>query len=867
MSAPPAPPARTEAPLGRRIPASPIDDPERILALFLDWAAEAGFDLFPAQEEALLELMAGKHVVLQTPTGSGKSLVATGLIFKALCEGKTAWYTSPIKALASEKFFDFCDLFGAERVGMSTGDASINSGAGLICCTAEVLSNMALRLGDRLGVADAILDEFHYYSDAERGVAWQIPLVVLRRTRFLLMSATLGDVTDIAKRLERQTATPVAHVQSDHRPVPLDWEYRETPISETIGDLLADGKGPLYVVNFTQRACGELAQALTSLDPASKAQRQKIAEKISGFRFDTPYGRELRRLLRFGIGVHHAGLLPKYRLLVEQLSQEGLLSVIAGTDTLGVGVNVPIRTVLFTGLAKFDGEKTRILSVRDFKQIAGRAGRKGFDDRGSVVCQAPDWDIERKKKEKKGKGDGKRMKKGFRVAPPEGAVGWSVETFTSLIRRPPETLKSRFRITHGAILQLLQHDEEADVAEERNFASIRRLIDDCHEDEGRKGRLLREAALLVRSLHRAGIVRMKRDTKTRYLWAVVNPDLQIEFSLHQALSLYLVETITRLDPGEEGYDLKVLSLVEAILEDPRAILYRQVDKAKDDAMRQMKAEGVPYEERMAKLEEISWPRPPDTAFIFGTFEGFRQMHPWIGQQDIRPKSIAREMVEGYFGFNDYVRHHGLQRSEGLLLRYLSQLWKTMKQNVPEGCKTDGLIELEGYFRTLIERTDSSLLEEWESLVLHDLKRPDAGRRHERHLSLELAELLSDRRAFAARVRAEMHQLVRALRLRDWEEAVASVRPSPDDPVGEWTPERFEAAMEPFFAAHGELVFDAAARFADKTILRPDGHRRWKVSQILCDPGGENTWSADAEIDLTGDRVPEGPLVVLRAIGE
>src|SRR5436305_458305 len=491
--------------LAARIPPGGTSDPDAILTLFLDWVAELGLELYPAQEEALLELMAGKHVILNTPTGSGKSLVALGLHFKALCEGRTSFYTSPIKALASEKFFSLCEDFGAVEVGMLTGDASINPDAKVICCTAEVLANRALREGQGLDAPYVVMDEFHYYSDRERGWAWQVPLLTLPRTRFLLMSATLGDVTAIAEHIARQTAVEVAVVSSTQRPVPLDFEYRETPLHETVDALLKSGRSPIYVVSFTQRECAELAQALTSMQVATREEREKIRDAMAGVRLDTPYGKEFRRFLSFGIGVHHAGLLPKYRLLVEQLSQQGLLRIICGTDTLGVGVNIPIRTVLFTRLAKFDGKKISLLSVRDFQQIAGRAGRKGFDERGSVVAQAPEHIIEKRKNEASGGKRSKQVVKG----PAKGEVSWSPETFDKLITRPPETLKSRFRVTHGMVLDLLQHDAERDDPNLRNFDSLRELIRRSHEAEETKARLLTYAAQIVRSLYPAAIPHTK----------------------------------------------------------------------------------------------------------------------------------------------------------------------------------------------------------------------------------------------------------------------------------------------------------------------------------------------------------------------
>jgi superfamily II RNA helicase len=831
--------------------------PDAILAAFLDWATEAGFELYPAQEEALLELMAGKHVVLNTPTGSGKSLVALGLHFKALAEGKTSVYTSPIKALASEKFFSLCDDFGAENVGMMTGDASINPEAPVICCTAEVLANRALREGERLNVPYAIMDEFHYYSDAERGVAWQVPLISLPHTRFLLMSATLGDTSAIQEHLRARTGFEVAHVSSEDRPVPLDFDYREKPLHETIEELLATGKAPIYVVNFTQRECAELAQALTSMKIADREGREKIRAAIGSFRFDTPYGKEIRHFLSFGIGVHHAGLLPKYRLLTEQLSQQGLLRVIAGTDTLGVGVNIPIRTVLFTKLAKYDGKKVAILSVRDFKQIAGRAGRKGFDTKGSVVAQAPEHIIEKRKAERSGK-------KGPVRGPAKGEVTWTEETFEKLRSRPPETLKSRFRITHGMVLNLIQRDAEQDDPNQRNFDSLRDLIARCHEDEGSKARLLSQAAVLVRALYRSGILRMSRDISGRYLWVVVADALQWDFSLHQVLSLYLVEALGTLEGDSETYVLDVITLVEAVLEDPEIVLRKQVDKLKGDLVAQMKAEGIPYEERMERLEQVTHPKPL-ADFIYGTFAGFRSKHPWVGGEDVKPKSIGRELFEQYISFADYVKHYGLQRSEGVLLRYLSQLYKTLDQSVPEPLKTDGVWDALGYIRALVETTDSSLLEEWEGL-LHPEILVRTRERHKAREVLWLQELLADAKTFAARVRAEMHLVVRALSVRDWEEATTLIHQTSDDPKYLWDAERFEKAMAPYYAEYGELLFTPEARRHEWTQIRKTGDRTWDVAQTLLDPKGENLWALQGFIDLRKPDEAEGPIVRLEKVG-
>jgi len=839
------------------VPEGGSRDPDLILDRFLAWVGDIGLEPYPAQEEAILELMAGRHVILNTPTGSGKSLVALALHFKGLCEGRRSYYTSPIKALASEKFFALCDDLGAERVGMQTGDASINPKAPVVCCTAEVLANAALRQGTGVGADYVVMDEFHYYSDPERGVAWQIPLITLQSSRFLLMSATLGNTAPIAERLEAFTGAEVARVYSEERPVPLDYEYRETPLVETVQDLLDRGKAPIYIVNFTQRECAELAQSLTSLKLCSREEREKIWQAIGNFRFDTPYGKECRRFLRFGVGVHHAGLLPKYRLLVEQLAQQGLLKVISGTDTLGVGVNIPIRTVLFTKLSKYDGEKISLLTVRDFKQIAGRAGRKGFDEQGSVVCQAPEHVVETRKAQAKG-GKKKRAKR-----PPPGFVSWDEKTFRRLIRQPPEMLVSRFKVTHGMVLNLLQYDAELDDPERDNFDSLRQLIRRCHEPESRKPQLIRDAARLVRSLHRAGVIKLERDLTSNYRWVVVDEDLQWDFSLNQTLSLYLVEALAILEPADPSYALDVVTLCEAILEDPKVVLYAQERKAKDELIARLKAEGVPYEERMAKLERVTYPKPL-LELIEATFDTFRRAHPWVGSESIHPKSIGREMYEHYASFNGYVRRYGLQRSEGVLLRYLSQLYKTLDQNVPDQAKTDAVLDVLGFFRTMLERTDTSLIEEWESLLHPELHRDHLAEARARQV-LRAQELLRDPRIFAARLRAELHELVRALAKRRHDDAVACVRPPPE-PEEAWTAERFEEALAPFYEQYDRILFNHEARQADKTRIEKVGPSLWRVTQVLVDPAGDNLWHLDGVVDLGKGQSLESPLFQLRRIG-
>ena len=825
---------------------------DEALDRFLEWIVETGIAPYPAQEEALLELWSGKHVVLSTPTGSGKSLVALGLHWKGLCEGRRSFYTAPIKALASEKFFALCDELGPENVGMMTGDASINWAAPVICCTAEVLMNMALRRGELADAPYVVMDEFHYYADPDRGVAWQVPLLALPRTQFLLMSATLGDTRPIEQRLLQATGREVVHVHSEDRPVPLTFEYSETALHEKVEELLEAGRAPVYVVHFTQREAAEQAQALTSARIATREQREGIAEMLAGVRFESPYGKDVHRFLRHGVGLHHAGLLPKYRLLVEQLAQKGLLRVVCGTDTLGVGVNVPIRTVLMSALSKYDGEKTRVLSVREFKQIAGRAGRKGFDERGWVVCQAPEHVIENKRVSAKATGKKKQPKK-----PPPGFVGWDARTFERLTWSPPETLQSQFRVTHGMLVSLLQRGEEEETRGS-GYRLLAELVAACHESHARKRQLRRHGASIFRSLRRAGLVQRIADIEHGGARIRVSPELQRDFSLHQSLSPYLLEVIAVLDPEHPDYAMDLLSVVEGILENPRQILAQQASRAKGELIARLKAEGVPYEERIERLDEVSHPKPL-AELLYATFDIFREKHPWAGEENVRPKSIAREMWEHFDDFADFVRRYGIERSEGLLLRYLSQVHNTLVHSVPEAACTEDVLDVVGYLRAMLARVDSSLVEEWESLVDPSAPRDRAAAAP----ALRPFDLARHPKALAARIRAEMQQLVRALSQGRFEDAAGLVREDPED---RWDAARFEAALAPFLAEYGRILFDPRARLAEHTAIAPAGPRRWTVQQTLLDPAGDDLWAVIGEVDLGEEKAPEGPLVRIDRIG-
>lgn len=801
---------------------------------FFQWVESRGITPWPHQEEAILSLVSGNHVILATPTGSGKSMVALAMHYIALCTGRRSYYTAPIKALVSEKFFDLVKVLGRDRVGMITGDTHINTDAPVICCTAEILANQALREGRHADIGCVAMDEFHYYGDPDRGWAWQVPLLTLPDTQFLLMSATLGDVSQIADDLERKTGSDVDIVSDAPRPVPLSYRYVDTPLPTTVESLLENQDTPVYIVHFSQDAALETAQALSSSGVSDRRQRDRVKEAMAGTRFTTAFGKILQRLLRNGVGIHHAGMLPRYRRLVEQLAQEGLLPVICGTDTLGVGINVPIHTVLLTGLTKFDGARMRRLRAREFHQIAGRAGRMGFDTQGLVVAEAPEYEIENAKAVAKAGNDPKKLKRIKKKKPQEGFVTWGEGTFDKLIHASPETLTPHLKITHAMVLNEVAQGGDA-------RARVEDLIEDSRQTPQQKENLQERADEIFQTLTDTEVIETERnpDGGLDYYTTV---DLPEDFALDQPLSPFLLAALELLDPDDPSYDMDLISMVEATLEDPRQILKAQQRQARDVAIQEMKEEGLEYEDRMERLQEVTYPMPMGD-MLAEAFDRYRRDVPWANDYEIHPKSVLRDMVETASDFNGYISRYGISRSEGTLLRYLSDAYRALDRTVPEEYLDERLEDIVSWLGLIVRSVDSSLVDEWEAAGRTD---SDQGSGLDAAPPSQDDQVVGDRRGLTVLVRNAMFQRVELV-ANDRPERLAELDSDWGYGLRAW-----HDTLDDLYEAHDEIRTDAQARSTDYFSIDQQGESRnhtWKVRQIFDDVEGDHDWGIAGIVDL------------------
>ena len=884
-----------------------LTDDDALYEAFSSWASSTGRPLYRHQDESLIEILSGNHVIAATPTGSGKSMIALAAHFVSMAHGGRSYYTAPLKALVSEKFFDLVSLFGADNVGMVTGDVSLNADAPIICCTAEILANQSLREGPTLDADMIVMDEFHFYADPQRGWAWQVPLLELTRPQFIAMSATLGDTTVFRKQWTDRTGRPTVEITDAQRPVPLEYDYVVDTLQDTVERLLSEGRHPIYIVHFSQKDAVDTASSLMDRKLVSPEIRSQISREISTVSFTKGFGQTLRGLLSHGIGVHHAGMLPRYRRLVERLTQQGLLPVICGTDTLGVGINVPIRTVLLTSLVKFDGSKMRHLRSREFHQIAGRAGRAGFDTVGFVRVLAPEHEVETARERARltaaqeaarDEREAKRAKKKAtkkRSGPKEGQITWSRSTFERLRDAAPEALQSHFEMTHSTVLNVLGGAADAGRDPAEHLVDLALHNDDQPLPANPH---IRHLADIYTSLLQAGVVEHLSSARAQELGVSrlqLVADLPDDFALNQPLSPFALAAFELLDPDSPTFALDVISIVEAVLEDPRPLLYAQETQAKAAAVASMKAQGVEYDERMAALEEISWPKPLEE-LLSPAFSVYARSNPWVGDLELSPKSVIREMIENAMTFTELISRYDVGRSEGVILRYLSDAYRMMRQVIPEEIMTEELESMISWLADLIRSVDSSLLDEWEAMMNgEELAQAEGGPSAvgaERAFGADesgVVAFTANRHAFRNAVRRALFNFVELMSRDDVDGLErASAQAADSDGLfteaAPWTGDDWDHALERYWAEHDWIDINQGARsqalcaleeqISGEDILalmpfsaRDNANQRnrfevlaravdeapagsvWLATQTITDPEGNMDWRIAALVDL------------------
>jgi len=898
-----------------------LTDDDALYEAFSSWASSTGRPLYRHQDESLIEILSGNHVIAATPTGSGKSMIALAAHFVSMAHGGRSYYTAPLKALVSEKFFDLVSLFGADNVGMVTGDVSLNADAPIICCTAEILANQSLREGPTLDADMIVTDEFHFYADPQRGWAWQVPLLELTRPQFIAMSATLGDTTVFREQWTERTGRPTVEITDAQRPVPLEYDYVVDTLQDTVERLLSEGRHPIYIVHFSQKDAVDTASSLMDRKLVSPEIRSQISREISTVSFTKGFGQTLRGLLSHGIGVHHAGMLPRYRRLVERLTQQGLLPVICGTDTLGVGINVPIRTVLLTSLVKFDGSKMRHLRSREFHQIAGRAGRAGFDTVGFVRVLAPEHEVETARERARltaaqeaarDEREAKRAKKKAskkRSGPKEGQITWSRSTFERLRDAAPEALQSHFEMTHSTVLNVLGGAADAGRDPAEHLVHLALHNDDLPLPANPH---IRHLADIYTSLLQAGVVEHLSSARAQELGVSrlqLVADLPDDFALNQPLSPFALAAFELLDPDSPTFALDVISIVEAVLEDPRPLLYAQENQAKAAAVASMKAQGMEYDERMAALEEISWPKPLEE-LLSPAFSVYARSNPWVGDLELSPKSVIREMIENAMTFTELISRYDVGRSEGVILRYLSDAYRMMRQVIPEEIMTEELESMISWLADLIRSVDSSLLDEWEAMMngeeLVEAEGAPSAVGAERAFGADesgVVAFTANRHAFRNAVRRALFNFVELMSRDDVDglERASAQAADSDGLFAEaapWTGDDWDHALERYWAEHDWIDINQGARsqalctleeqISGEDILalmpfsaRDNANQRsrfealaravdeapagsvWLATQTITDPEGNMDWRIAALVDLaSSDKEKRVVLTVL-----
>ncbi len=425
-----------------------------------------GLEPYAVQEQAIAQIIAGKSVLVTVPTGTGKTVMAKAGIYAAFERGRTAVYTTPLRALTEEKYRELCDDFGAGNVGMATGDFKINREAPIQVEVAEILWNRIVS-DKNVSPADVvIMDEGHYFNDQERGYVWEQSIIGLDpRSQLVVLSATVGHPERFCHWVELTRRQPMGLVESRERRVPLVHEFREEFLIETVKDLAHRGDVPAIVFVFGRELCFEVARLIKSARRfTTDEERARIEKLCDETLLPAGVAKELKPLLAHGIGIHHAGILPRYKQLVEQLTLERLVKFVVCTETIAAGINLPARTVVFPSLRKYIQKQPRLVTAAEYHQMSGRAGRPQFDDKGLAITLAPEDVVSDLRKELKDSArrpayDESKVRKSVynrarSDAQRKGEVCWTPDDHAALVSGEPAELKSKTKITAEQVLAI-----------------------------------------------------------------------------------------------------------------------------------------------------------------------------------------------------------------------------------------------------------------------------------------------------------------------------------------------------------------------------------------------------------------------------
>ena len=701
-------------------------DAELELAFYDKFLLSRGLEPYPVQEQAVSAIFANQSVMVTVPTGTGKTLMAKAALFRAVGKGERAIYTTPLRALTEEKYRELCADFGDENVGFATGDYKVNREAPIQVEVAEILWNRIVADKHVSPAEIVVMDEGHYFNDPERGYVWEQSIIGLDpRTQLVILSATVGHAEKFCQWVEVTRRMPMALVESRERKVPLVHEFREDMLIDTVKELAHKGDVPAIVFVFGREQCFEVARLLKSCRRFTTDEEKVRVEALCDEAL-LPSGeaKELRPLLTHGIGVHHAGILPRYKQLVEQLALERLIKFVVSTETIAAGINLPARTVVFPSLRKFIKQAPRMLTSAEYHQMAGRAGRPQFDDRGLAITLAPEQVVSDLKKEMKGsKYDLEKLRKSVygrarAEAQRKQDVIWTPESHAELMRGEPAELRSKTKITAEQVLaiglpdlteaKLPTTDAEARMAEaERSLPPSMRLdivtvIENLLLTERERKELLKILGQLVDNMKALGVldehgkqvsgemIRKLQGMDGVFIWWTLF-NHQLEYTELRELVEYLIDhDIIQRQLDRKGEDEKRewmrTKLREMRLENPH-VTWDDVEAAYEKE----------HPRVLTKIEQIH-----------AEFAA-KVPHPEL-HGGKRAKNTWAQLEESGLGFLEFVEKHNLEHEEGTQFSYLVRVMN-FANKLGEASQLPEFEDMAERVRKLLARIDLRLVEE------------------------------------------------------------------------------------------------------------------------------------------------------------